>query len=225
MSVLIFAESTNGKLNKAALEIASYAKSIAETAGTTVTAVTINTTETSTLGNYGVDKVLTINNNQLEQFNAKAYADVIAQAATKESASIVVMSSTTDGKYLAPMVAANTNAGYAPNAVALPESLAPFKVKRTAFSNKAFNITEINSDNKVVALAKNAYGLHESNGSATEESFEPTINETHLANSVEAVDKVTGKVTIADADIVVSAGRGLKGPENWNMVEELAETL
>ena len=135
------------------------------------------------------------------------------------------MSSTTDGKYLAPMVAANRNAGYVSNAVALPESLAPFKIKRTAFSNKAFSFTEITSDNKVIALGKNAYGLHESTANASEESFDPTLNDAHLANTVESVDKVTGTITIADADIVVSAGRGLKGPENWGMVEELAETL
>jgi electron transfer flavoprotein alpha subunit len=225
MSVLIFAESTNGKLNKAALEIASYAKSIAEKAGTTVTAVTINTTASDALGNYGVDKILAVNNDQLNQFNVKAYADVIAQAATKENATIIVMSSTTNGKYLAPLVAANTHAGYASNAVALPESLSPFRVKRSAFSNKAFNVTEISSDNKVVALAKNAFGLHEHAASASEESFEPTLDAAHLANNVESVDQISGTVTIADADVVVSAGRGLKGPENWGIIEELADTL
>ena len=225
MSVLIFAESNNGKFNKATLEVASYAKEVANTLGTTVTAIAINASETEELAQYGVDKLLTVTNSGLENFNAKAYADVIKQAAEKENANLVIMSSTTNGKYLSPLVASNLNAGYASNVIGLPESTAPFKVKRTAFSNKAFSVTEISSDNKVIALAKNAFGLKENAASTTQESFDAAINDAHLATTVTAVDKTTGKVTIADADIVVSAGRGLKGPENWGMVEELADVL
>ncbi|MGB0896103.1 MAG: electron transfer flavoprotein subunit alpha/FixB family protein [Flavobacteriaceae bacterium] len=225
MSVLIFAESNNGKFNKATLEVASYAKEIANTLGTSVTAVAINASETEELAMYGVDKLLTVTNSSLENFNARAYADVVKQAAEKEGANLVIMTSTNDGKYLAPLVAGNLNAGFASNVIALPESTAPFTVKRTAFSNKAFNITEISSDNKVIALAKNAFGLKEHNGSTTQENFDATINDAHLGTTVTAVDKATGQVTIADAEIVVSAGRGLKGPENWGMVEELAGVL
>jgi len=225
MSVLIFAESNNGKFNKATLEVASYAKEIANTLGTTVTAVAINASETDELAQYGVDKLLTVTNSSIENFNARAYADVVKQAAEKENATIIVMSSTTNGKYLSPLVASSLNAGYASNVIALPESTSPFKVKRTAFSNKAFSVTEISSDNKVIALAKNAFGLKENATSTTQESFDAIINDAHLTTTVTAVDKTTGKVTIADADIVVSAGRGLKGPENWGMVEELADVL
>ena len=225
MSVLIFAESNNGKINKATLEVASYAKEIADQMGTSVTALAINTNDTEALARYGVSKVLKVNNDNLESFNARAYAQAITQAADAENANVIVMSSSTDGKYLSPLVAANRNAGYASNVVALPESTTPFKVKRTAFSNKAFNITEITSDNKVIALAKNAFGLKENETNITEEAFDVSISDDALNTKVTAVDKVSGKVTIADADIVVSAGRGLKGPENWGMVEELADTL
>lgn len=225
MSVLIFAESNNGKFNKATLEVASYAKEVANSLGTSVTAVAVNSNDTESLGKYGVDKLLNITDANLENFNAKAYANAIKQAAEQEGASLIIMSSTTNGKYLSPLVASDLNAGYASNVVALPESTAPLRVKRTAFSNKAFNITEISSDNKVIALAKNAYGLVENNASIAEESFSPAINDAHLATKVEAVDKVTGKITIADADIVVSGGRGLKGPENWGLIEDLADTL
>ena len=225
MSVLIFAESNNGKLNKATLEVASYAKEIANSLNTKLTAVAINVDNTSELSQYGVDKVLTVNNSTLENFNAKAYADTIKQAADKEGAKLVIMSSTTNGKYLSPLVASYMNAGYASNAISLPESTNPFKVKRTAFSNKAFNITEISSEYKVVALAKNAFGLKESVTETTQEVFEPILNEAHLNTQVSGVDKATGKVTIADAEVVVSAGRGLKGPENWGMIEELADVL
>ena len=225
MSVLIYAESNEGKFKKTTLELASYAKKVAESLGTTVTAVTVNTEDVSELGKYGVDKILKVSNNQLDKFNAKAYADVIKQAAEKEGAKVVAVTSTTNSLYAAPIVAVNLNAGYASNVVALPVSTSPFQVKRNAFSNKAFDVTEITSDVKVLALAKNSFGLVETAGAAAAEDFAPALNDSDFAVKVENVEKVTVKVTIADAEIVVSGGRGLKGPENWGMIEELADVL
>jgi electron transfer flavoprotein alpha subunit len=225
MSILIYAESAEGKFKKTAFELASYAKKIAGETGTTVTALAINAADASALGSYGVDKVLTVNSDKLKAFNAKAYADVIKQAAQKEASKIVLFSSTTDSLYTAPLVAVGLEAGYASNVVALPESLSPFRVKRTAFSNKAFNITEISTDVKVLAIGKNSFGLIESASSPAAEEFSPSLNDNDFSVNVESVEKVTGKVTIADAEIVVSGGRGLKGPENWGMVEELAAVL
>src|SRR5690554_5105890 len=225
MSVLIYAESNEGKFKKTTLELASYAKKVAESLGTTVTAVTINTEDVAELGKYGVDKILKVSQPQLDKFNAKAYADVIKQAAEKEGSKVVVLTSTTNSLYAAPIVAVNLNAGYASNVVALPVSTSPFQVKRNAFSNKAFDVTEITSDVKVLALAKNSFGLVETAGSATTEDFAPALNDSDFAVKVENVEKVTGKVTIADAEIVVSGGRGLKGPVNWGMIEELADVL
>ncbi|UOK43546.1 MULTISPECIES: electron transfer flavoprotein subunit alpha/FixB family protein [Flavobacterium] len=225
MSILIYAESAEGKFKKVAFELASYAKKVAEMMGTTVTAVTVNTGDVSELSKYGVDKVLKVSNDKLASFNAKAYADVIKQAAQKEGTKVVVLSSTTDSLYLAPLVAVGLNAGYASNVVALPESTSPFAVKRNAFSNKAFNITEITTDVKVLGIAKNSYGIKESTSSLTEEDFAPSLNDADFSVKIESVEKVTGKVTIADAEIVVSAGRGMKGPENWGMIEELASVL
>ncbi len=225
MSILIYAESSEGKFKKVALELASYAKKVADSMGTSVTAVTVNAGNTEELSKYGVSKVLNVSNDKLNNFNAKAYADVIKQAAEKESAKVIVLSSTTDSKYLSPLVAVNLSAGFASNVVALPESTSPFQVKRTAFSNKAFNVTEISTDVKVIGLAKNSFGLAENSVSLTEEAFSPSLNDADFGVKVENVEKVTGKVTIADAEIVVSAGRGMKGPENWGMIEELASVL
>ncbi len=225
MSILIYAESAEGKIKKVAFELASYAKKVASSMGTTVTAVTINNADNSALATYGVDKVLTVSNDKLNNFSAKAYADVIAQAAKKEGTQIVLVSSSTDSLYLAPLVAVALEAGYAPNVVALPESTSPFQVKRTVFSNKAFNITEISTPVKVLGIAKNSFGLVEDSVSMTTEAFEPALNEADFGIKVENVEKVSGKVTIADAEIVVSAGRGMKGPENWGMIEELASVL
>jgi electron transfer flavoprotein alpha subunit len=225
MSILIYAESAEGKFRKVAFELASYAKKVAESLGTTVTAVTINTEDVSELSKYGVDKVLKVTNDKLVGFSAKAYADVIKQAAQKESTKIVLLSSTTDSIYLAPLVAVSLEAGFASNVVGLPVSTVPFQVKRNAFSNKAFNITEISTDVKILGLAKNSYGIFENVSNLAEEDFNPIIGDNDFGIKVESVEKVSGKVSLADADIVVSGGRGLKGPENWGMIEELAEVL
>lgn len=225
MSILIYAESAEGKFKKVAFELASYAKKVAEQLSTTVTAVTVNAGEVTELSKYGVDKVLQINDEKLNNFTAKAYADAIKQAAQKESSKLVLLSSTTDSLYLAPLVAVGLEAGYASNVVELPISTSPFQVKRTAFSNKAFNITEISTDIKVICLAKNSFGLVENASNMSNEEFNPSINDGDFGVKVVSVEKSSGKVTIADADIVVSAGRGLKGPENWGMIEEMASVL
>ncbi|HMI06495.1 MAG TPA: electron transfer flavoprotein subunit alpha/FixB family protein, partial [Flavobacterium sp.] len=225
MSILIYAESAEGKFKKVAFELASYAKKVAESMGTSVTAVTVNAGNVSELSKYGVDKVLKVTSDKLSGFTAKAYADVIKQAAEKENVKLVLMSSTTDSLYAAPLVAVALNAGFASNVVGLPVSTSPFQVKRNAFSNKAFNITEISTDVKVLGLAKNSYGVFENASNLTEEDFNPAIGENDFGVKVESVEKSSGKVTIADADIVVSGGRGMKGPENWGMLEELAGVL
>ena len=225
MSILIYAESAEGKFKKVAFELASYAKKLAETLNTTVTALTINATDVSELSNYGVDKVLKVNNEQLKNFSAKAYADVLKQAALKEDQKVIVLSSSTDSLYLAPLLAVSLQAGYASNVIGLPVSTSPFEVKRSAFSNKAFVMTDITTDVKVLALAKNSFGIVENASNMTEEDFSPSIGENDFGVKTESVDRATGKVTIADADVVVSAGRGMKGPENWGMIEDLASVL
>ncbi|MCT4628793.1 electron transfer flavoprotein subunit alpha/FixB family protein [Winogradskyella sp.] len=223
MSVLVYTESENGKFKKAAFEVVSYAKAVAEQMGTTVTAVAINADNAESLGNYGATKVLSIKDDTLNEFNAKKYAAAVEQAVKNDDAKVVILSSSADCKYLAPMLAVGLEAGYASNVVAAPSSTSPFVVKRTAFTNKAFANTEINTDVKIVGLSNNSFGIVESGGSASVEDFSPSLPDSGV--SVESVDKATDKVSIADAEIVVSGGRGLKGPENWGMVEELAEVL
>lgn len=223
MSVLVYTESDQGQLKKIALEVASYAKTVADQLGTTVTAIAINVNDTTPLGSYGVSKVLHVKNPDLDTFNAKTYADIIKQAANHEDAKVVIVSSSANSKYLAPLLAVALKAGYASNVVAAPSNISPFTVKRMAFTNKAFNETSISTDVKLVGLSKNAFGLKTSETVLETVDFSPSILESGV--HVESVDKATDKVTIADAEIVVSGGRGLKGPENWGMVEELAEVL
>jgi electron transfer flavoprotein alpha subunit len=123
------------------------------------------------------------------------------------------------------MVAVSLEAGFASNVVGLPVSTSPFQVRRSAFSNKAFNITEIRSEVKIIGLAKNSYGIFENASNLSEEDFNPSIGDTDFGIKVESVEQGSGKISIADADVVVSGGRGLKGPENWGMIEELATVL
>ena len=225
MSVLVYTESEEGKFKKIAFEAVSYAKGIASILETSVIAVSINGNQTDQLGKYGASKVLSVSNEKLENFNASAYADVIAQAAKQEAANIIVISSSANCKYLAPLLAINMEAGYVPNAIELPSSVAPFKIKSNVFSNKAFANSEITTEKKLIGLAKNAFGVVENETSSIQENFSPAISEDDLLTKVTSLEKSNDKITIADADIVVSAGRGLKGPENWGMIEELAETL
>jgi electron transfer flavoprotein alpha subunit len=225
MSILIYAESSEGKLKKVAFELASYAKKVAESLGTTVTALTINSVDVSDLSKYGVDKVLKVSNDTLAGFSAKSYADVIKQAAQKENAKLILLSSTTDSIYLSSLVAVSLEAGYISNVVGLPVSTVPFQVRRTAFSNKAFTITEMNTDIKVIGLAKNSYGLVENRTTPTEDEFNPILQDADFGVKIESIEKGSGTVSIADAEIVVSGGRGLKGPENWGLIEDLAHVL
>jgi electron transfer flavoprotein alpha subunit len=222
MSVLVFAESSGGKFNKTAFEATSYGRALANELGTSLAVLSVYMDDVSPLYAYGADKVLKVNNEALNTSDANVYADIIKQAAIKENAETVIISLNANGFYLAPLVAVAMDASYASNVVTTV-STSPFVVKRKVFSNKAFSQVELTSSNKVIGLAKNGYGLHENAVSGTEEIFEPTFITSKINRT--AVDKTTGKVTIADADIVVSAGRGLKGPENWGMIEDLAEVL
>ncbi|SDG69953.1 electron transfer flavoprotein subunit alpha/FixB family protein [Psychroflexus sediminis] len=225
MSILVYTESENGKLKKAAFEVASFAKGIADLMNTSLTAVTINAENVDELKTYGVEKVLKVSNDKLSKFNADAYAEVISQASKKEDSKIVVVSQSANAKYLAPLLAVNLEAGYASNVVALPKLGEGFVVERTAFTNKAFNMTFISTDVKVLGLSSNSFGLKENEASLSEEDFSPELSDDEFGIDVVSVDKNKDKVSIADAEVVVSAGRGMKGPENWEMIEELADVL
>ena len=221
MSVVIYAESEKGQLKKIALELASYGKAIAAELQTELVAVTINCENNESLGEYGVDKVLTVEHQGA--FNAQQYATIIAEAARSQSVAVAVVSSSADSRFLAPLLAIQLEAGYVSNVVATPISTSPFQVKRSVFTNKAFNISEINSEVKLIGLSKNAFGLHPHPTTATVSSFEASSNTSTM--EVQSVDQASDSVTIADAEIVVSGGRGLKGPENWHLIENLASTL
>jgi len=224
MAILVYAESQNGKFKKSSLEAVSYGRALADESDQDLVAISINSEDPNVLANYGPDKVLSIKDSSLINFTAQNFSNVISQYAKKEEVSILVLSSAADSKYLAPLLAVQLDAGLASNVVSSPISISPLVVKRSCFTNKAFNNTTLKGSTNIICVLSNSFGVHE-------KQSQPEIIEVNLsANNdnkvkVESVDEVTGTVSIADADIVVSGGRGLKGPENWHLIEDLASTL
>ena len=223
MSILVYTESENNKFKKSALEALSYGKALAEKMNENVTCVSINSSDFSELKKHGADKIIDIQNSSLEKFTSKNYAEAIHQIVKTENSKVVILSSSSDSKYLGAYLSGKIEAAFVSNVVDLPSSLNPFLVKRTCFTNKAFSTTEIKSEIKIISVSSNSFGI-------LENSCEPEIKQiaVEIGSSdfkIKKIDKQTGAVTIADADIVVSGGRGLKGPENWHLIEKLANVL
>ena len=223
MSVIIYAESENGKIKKSAFELASYGYEIASEMNVPLIAVTFNQDDVESLGTYGIEKVIKFKGPSISNFTALQYAENIASIAKENEAKIIILSSSANAKYLAPKLSINLSAGYASNVISLPEKLQPLTVKRSCFTNKAFNICSLSNEINIVGLSNNSYEIKENPKSI--EIIEKKSSFTKTTLKVEKLEKSSGKVTIADADVVVSGGRGLKGPENWHLIEDLADTL
>ena len=225
MSVLIFVDHIDGHIKKASHEALSYGAKIAEQTGTTAEAVILGTVheDLAALGEHGVKKVYQVQNDQLQQFDSQVYTKVIAQVAGQSGAKVIIFSNNSSGKALAPRVAVRLKAGLAAGVNALPDTSNGFTVRKNVFSGKAFAQVAINTDVKVISLNVNAYTITTTEGKAEIIPFEATIESPKL-KTIDST-KTSGKVSLTEADVVVSAGRGLKGPENWGMVEELADTL
>lgn len=229
MSVLVYVENAEGKFKKSTFEVVSYAAAVANQLNTGLTAISIGDVkqeDLSNLGKYGASKVLSVSNDKLKSFVNQAYASVIAEAAQKEDSNVVVLSNSFSGKGLAPRIAVKLKAGLADAAVELPKTEGnKFIIKRTAFSGKAFAHVELNSKVKVIALNPNSYQLQENGSVASVEDFQANIKESDFGTMVAEIVRASNKIALPDAELVVSAGRGLKGPENWAMIEELASVL
>jgi electron transfer flavoprotein alpha subunit len=228
MNILVFAENSGGKFKKSALEVVAYGYAIAKATNGTLTALSIGEVaadELSKLGKYGATKVLNVGGEQLKNFVNQAYASVIAEAAKKEGAQVVVIANTFSGKGMAPRVAVKLQAGLADGAISLPDTSNGFVVRKSAYSGKAFVDVELTSDIKVITVVPNAFAAVENNVTVQIENFTPTIKPTDFASMVKEIVRASDKISLPEAEIVVSGGRGLKGPENWGMIEELATLL
>ena len=225
MSVLIFIDTADGHVKKASLEVLTYGAKVAEQLSTSAEAVVLGavTDDLAALGKYGVKKIHHVANDSLNHLDAQVYTKVIAQVAEATGAKVIVFSNNVDGKAIAPRLSVRLKAGLVSGAVSLPDTSNGFVVKKNVFSGKAFANISVNTDVKIIALSPNAYKIVAGEGAAEVVAFNAAVDAPKV--KVTNVIKASGEVPLTEAEIVVSAGRGLKGPENWGIVEELAKTL
>ena len=226
MSVLIFIDFAQEQIKKTSFEVVSYGAALAAQMGTTAEAVvlgTISDTQLLSLGKYGATKVHHVANEALNAFDAQLYCQAIAIIVQKTAATAIVFSHNTSGKAIAPMLSARLKAGLVAGAVALPDTSNGFVVKKSVFSGKAFAYVTILTAIKIISLNPNSFGIKENGGSAAIEKMELTLPVSKI--KVTATQTASGTIPLAEANLVVSGGRGLKGPENWGMVEDLAKAL
>lgn len=225
MSVLIFIDQTEGHVKKSSLEAITYGADLAKQLGTTAEGIVLGTVteDLSALGKYSVTKIHQVANETLNHLDAQLYASVISEAAAASGANVIVFSHNQTGKAVAARVAAKLKAGLVAGACALPDTSNGFVVKKTVFSGKAFANISIQSSVKVISLNPNSYKTVATEGTAAVADFAATVGQPRV--KVTAVNKITGEVPLTEADIVVSGGRGLKGPENWGILLDLAKEL
>jgi electron transfer flavoprotein alpha subunit len=228
MSVLVYTENWDGKFKKLSFELVSYASAVAKMLNTSVTALSIGNVgddELKKLGNYGAQKILNAHNDQLAMLDNQAYTNVIAEIAGKENASVVIISNNNTGKALAPRLSVRLKAGVGSGVSKLPLSADPFTVYKRAFSGNAFAHVVIKSGVKILTLAQNSFDLVETPNNAVLEKADVKVDASLVKTNVKDVKKQTGKILLTDADIVVSGGRGMKSPDNWGPLVELADAL
>ncbi|TSA49552.1 MAG: electron transfer flavoprotein subunit alpha/FixB family protein [Sphingobacteriales bacterium] len=229
MPVLVFAESANGTFKKSNFEAVTYGARVAAQLNTEAFVIdfeNLSDDVLKSLGEYGATKVYRVANDALKNFDAGLYAKVLNDVALKLNATTVIFSFNYSGKAIAPVLAAKMNAGYVAGAIDIPVMDGSImKIRKNVFSGKAIALYAIHSENKIIALTPNTVAPVKAENKCSVENLEIAINATDNKVKVKEVVKASGKITLSDADIVVSAGRGLKGPENWGMVEEMASIL
>lgn len=225
MSVLVLLDQADGQLRKAAFEAATYGADLAAQIGGKAIGLVLGacTSDLASLGNYGLKEVLHLNDASLALSDTQVLTSAVEQAVNQTGATIVICSHTTGGKALAPRLSVRLKAGLVAGAIDLPDTSAGFVVRKSVFSGKAFALVNITSAKKIVSLNPNAYMVKAGSGTATVTAFAPTLPAAKI--TVKSVEKVTGEVPLTEAEIVVSGGRGLKGPENWGLVTDLAGLL
>ncbi len=228
MSILVYTENWEGKFKKLSFELVSYANEMAKQLNTEVVAISIGNVEEAelkALSDYGASKIVSVKNDLLVNLANQPYAKVIAEVAQKENADIIVFAHNNSGKAIAPRVSVKLKAGLVSGVSETPSNYSPFTVKKKAFTGKAFADIVIKTDKKIITLAQNSFGIMEDVKDASIESFNPSLDASEFKTEVKEVNKITGKVLLNDAEIVISGGRGMKSPENWGPIEELAELL
>ncbi len=225
MSVLIFLDQADGHIKKNSFEAASYGAKLAENLNTSAEGIVLGNVndDLASLGKYGLKKIHTVKNDALNNFDDEVFTHVIAEAAKNTDAKVIVFSNNFNGKSIAPRLSVRLKAGLVTGAVNLPETANGFIVKKSVFSGKAFANVSIKTEIKIISLNANAYKISEGEGVAEVAELNVEIPQSRV--KIKEVNKVTGEIPLAEAELVVSGGRGLKGPENWGIVTDLAKAL
>lgn len=224
MKIVVFVERADGSVKKSSLEAVAYAKAM----GGDVTAVALGTVDQASLadlGKYGAAKVLHAADSRLDQGIAKAYAAVLANVMKDEGAEVLVLAGSSLGTPVAAKVAVKTGASLATNVVDLPDQSNGFLVKRSIYTGKAFAYVQMKNAKKVIVIKKNAAELKEVGSPVSVTPITAPLSDSDFNATITQTEKATGEVLLPEANIVVSGGRGLKGPEHWGILEELAHTL
>jgi electron transfer flavoprotein alpha subunit len=228
MSVLIFVENWEGKFKKLSFELISYGTKLAEMLNTDVVALSIGKVENSELlklEKYGAERIISAENENINVFDSQAYTTIIAGFAKQENATVVLLSNNNTGKAIAPRLSVKLKAGLGAGVSKLPLSTKPFIVYKKVFSGNAFSNVEIKTDIRILTLAQNSFELIENDKKAVITTASIDWSSEAIKTSVQEVQKLSGKILLTDADIVVSGGRGMKSSENWTPIVELAELL
>lgn len=226
MSVLIVADTKGGEVKKSSLEAGQYGAKVAAAIGGEAVALTLNASKGGILGTVGVNKVLNVEDASISSSDPQKVVAAVVAAANQVGAKVVVFAHDSTGKAVAPRLSAKSGAGLVTNVTSLPDTASGFVVSKNVFSGKAHAQVNILSDEKIVSILPNAFGIEAGSGEASVESFSVDVSGINSGITVKEVKGGTGDVVpLPEAELVVSAGRGLKGPENWGMVEEMAEIL
>ena len=221
MSVFVYAENINGEYKKTTLEAISYAKALADKISTSLIAITINSTESvEKLYQFGVNKVITIKDASLKNFDNQYFAKAIN---AHFDGQFIIFPQTNEASAIATSLSVKNNISLITNVIELPENIFPLQVKRKIFSGKAFSIVKSNTERNVLSIAVNSFGVKENPTIGTEEVRETNISESQL--KISSREEVAGSINLKDAEIVVSGGRGLKSPDNWHIITDLANAL
>jgi electron transfer flavoprotein alpha subunit len=228
MSVVVFLENWDGKFKKLSFELVSYASKVAEMLGQPSIALSIGNVDASELeklSTYGAEKIISVENEMLKVFDDQLYTSIIAEVALKMGAGVLVLANNNTGKALAPRLSVRLKAGVASGVSKLPVSISPFVVYKKVYSGKAFANVEIKTDIKILTLAQNSFEIVEATKPFVNEKLDIQPDKNLMKTQIKEVQKQSGKILLTDADIVVSGGRGMKSPDNWGPLVELAELL
>lgn len=226
MSVLVFLETSDNQIKKSALESITYAFSMCKSQGGEVSALVMgNPSNLADAGKYGAATILQVSDSRFNQADAQAYSEAMASAANECGAKNIVLAKSALTDSVIARLAASWNASALTNVVSLPDFSKGMTVKRSIFSGKAFEMLEVSSDKNVISIKKNAVELTENPAAGSVKAFSPTLSSKAFSVQQISSEKAEGEILLADAEIVVSGGRGLKGPENWGLITDLAKVL